>query len=125
MIWEEIYNNENMKNALKKQLREKAKDHKTTMGVLAVTNTLNGKQYVQASLNLEALVNKMKFLLNGRMFEHSQLQKEWTELGSDTFTFEFAVIVPDQNNEYINYRQEIRKAEQAFISESNMEFYSS
>jgi len=114
-----------MKNALKKQLREKAKDHKTTMGVLAVTNTLNGKQYVQASLNLEALVNKMKFLLNGRMFEHSQLQKEWTELGSDTFTFEFAVIVPDQNNEYINYRQEIRKAEQAFISESNMEFYSS
>lgn len=125
MIWEEIYNNENMKNALKKQLREKAKDHKTTMGVLAVTNTLNGKQYVQASLNLEALVNKMKFLLNGGIFEHSQLQKEWTELGSDTFTFEFAVIVPDQNNEYINYRQEIRKAEQAFISESNMEFYSS
>lgn len=123
LTWEEIYNNENMKNALKKQLREKAKDHKTTMGVLAVTNTLNGKQFIQASLNLEALVNKMKFLLNGGLFTNSQLQKEWTESGSDLFTFEFAMIVPDQNNEYINYRLEIQKAERKVISESTTELY--
>ncbi|MDR6465709.1 GIY-YIG nuclease family protein [Chryseobacterium sediminis] len=112
-----------MKNTLKKQLREKAKDHKTTMGVLSVTNTLNGKKFIQASLNLEALVNKMKFLLNGGSFTHAQLQKEWTESGSDVFTFEFAMIVPDQNNEYINYRQEIQKAEQQLISESTIELY--
>ncbi|WP_336704229.1 GIY-YIG nuclease family protein [Chryseobacterium indologenes] len=112
-----------MKNALKKQLREKAKDHTTTIGVLAVTNISNGKKYVQASLHLEALVNKMKFLLNGRLFTNYQLQKEWTELGSESFTFEFATIVPDQNNEYINYRQEIQKAEQKVRSESKAEFY--
>ncbi|GEM_PF-206404 len=123
MISEEIYNNENMKNTLKKQLREKAKDYKTTMGVLSVINTLNGKQYVQSSLHLEALVNKMKFLLNCGMFEHQQLQKDWNELGSDGFIFEFAVTVPDQNNEYINYRQEIKKAEQFFLSESNRVLY--
>ncbi|MEF9477749.1 GIY-YIG nuclease family protein [Chryseobacterium sp. RRHN12] len=105
-----------MKNAAKKQLREKAKDHKTTMGVLAVTNTTNGKQYIQGSLHLEALVNKMKFLLNGGIFTHPQLQKEWRESGSEAFIFEFVTIVPDQNNEYINYRQEIQKAEQAYIS---------
>ncbi|WP_288434672.1 GIY-YIG nuclease family protein [uncultured Chryseobacterium sp.] len=112
-----------MKNTLKKQLREKAKDYKTTMGVLSVINTLNGKQYVQPSLYLEALVNKMKFLLNCGMFEHQQLQKDWNELGSDGFIFEFAVTVPDQNNEYINYRQEIKKAEQVFLSESNRVLY--
>ncbi|GEJ45624.1 MULTISPECIES: GIY-YIG nuclease family protein [unclassified Chryseobacterium] len=112
-----------MKNAIKKQLREKAKDHITTMGVLAVTNTLNGKQYIQGSLNLEALVNRMKFLLNGGMFTHPQLQKEWNESGGDAFIFEFVTIVPDQNNEYINYRQEIQKAEQAYISENNIQLY--
>ena len=112
-----------MKNIIKKQLREKAKDHQTTMGVLAVTNTLNGKQFIQASLNMEALVNRMKFLLNGGSFTHAQLQKDWTESGSEVFTFEFAMIVPDQNNEYINYRQEIQKAEQKVVSESNVELY--
>lgn len=112
-----------MKNALKKQLRAKAKDHQITMGVLAVTNQLNGKQYVQASLHMEALVNKMKFLLNGGMFTNLQLQKEWTELGSDSFDFEFALIVPDQNNEFINYRKEVQKAEQSYISGLNTELY--
>ena len=112
-----------MKNATKKQLREKAKDHKTTMGVLAVTNTTNGQQYIQGSLHLEALVNKMKFLLNGGMFTNPQLQREWTELGSEAFIFEFVTIVPDQNNEYINYRKEIQKAEQAYISGSDAQLY--
>ncbi|WFB66915.1 GIY-YIG nuclease family protein [Chryseobacterium sp. WX] len=112
-----------MKNALKKQLRERAKDHTTTMGVLAVTNISNGKKYVQGSLNLEALVNKMKFLLNGGLFTHPQLQKEWTELGNDSFTFEFVVIVPDQNNEFINYRKEVQKAEQSYISGLITELY--
>lgn len=112
-----------MKNAAKKQLREKAKDHTTTMGVLAVTNTTNGKQYIQGSLHLEALVNKMKFLLNGGMFTHPQLQKEWTESGSEAFIFEFVTIVPDQNNEYINYRLEIQKAAQAYISRVSTPLY--
>lgn len=112
-----------MKNAAKKQLREKAKDHKTTMGVLSVTNTTNGKQYIQGSLHLEALMNKMKFLLNGGMFTNLQLQREWTELGSEAFIFEFVMIVPDQNNEYINYRKEIQKAEEAYISGSDAQLY--
>ncbi|MBV8326346.1 GIY-YIG nuclease family protein [Chryseobacterium sp.] len=112
-----------MKNTLKKELREKAKNHKITMGVIAVTNTINGRRYIQGSLNLEALVNKMKFLLNGGQFNNSQLQKDWTEQGSDSFTFEFVVIIPSQENQYINERQEIKKAEQTFISEINNDLY--
>ncbi len=37
-----------MKNALKQELREKAKAHKITMGVLSVRNNITEKQYVQA-----------------------------------------------------------------------------
>jgi hypothetical protein len=112
-----------MKNIVKRELREKAKNHKTTMGVLSVTNTTNGKQYVQGSLHLEALVNKMKFLLNGGLFTNALLQKDWKELGSDAFIFEFEIIVPEQDNPYINYRQEISKAEKAFIAEATSELY--
>lgn len=112
-----------MKNALKQQLREKAKNHKTTMGVLSVKNNFNGKQYIQGSLNLEALINKMKFLLNGDSFSNSELQKDWNEYGNEGFSFEFITIIPNQDNPYVNYRKEIVKAEQAALLESDTELY--
>ncbi|MEE6127535.1 GIY-YIG nuclease family protein [Chryseobacterium arthrosphaerae] len=113
-----------MKNTLKQQLREKAKNHKIIMGVLALKNNINGKQYVQGALNLEALENKMKFLLNGGLFvNNSQIQKDWTEYGSDAFSFETVTIIYDQENQYINYRQEIKKAEQVYLSKTDVEFY--
>nr|WP_315032999.1 GIY-YIG nuclease family protein [uncultured Chryseobacterium sp.] len=112
-----------MKNALKRELREKAKNHKVTMGVLSVKNRTTHTQYIQGSLNLEALVNKMKFLLNGGLFANSELQKDWNEYGSEAFIFEFASIIPDEENQYINYRQEISKAEKALISETVNNLY--
>lgn len=57
------------------------------------------------------------------MFTNPQLQREWTELGSEAFIFEFVMIIPDQNNEYINYRKEIQKAEEAYISGSDAQLY--
>ncbi|ASE63980.1 GIY-YIG nuclease family protein [Chryseobacterium indologenes] len=112
-----------MKNTIKRELREKAKNHKTTMGVLSVTNATNGKQYIQGSVHLEALVNKMKFLLDGGLFADTSLQKDWKELGSEAFTFEFVIVIPEQANPYVNYRQEISKAEKVFISEATTELY--
>jgi hypothetical protein len=82
-----------MKNALKQELREKAKAHKITMGVLSVRNNTTEKQYIQSSLNMEALVNKIKFLLNGGLFTNPQLQSDWTEQGADNFTFEFVTVI--------------------------------
>ncbi len=114
-----------MKNAIKQQLREKAKNHVITMGVLAVKNNKNGKQYIKGALNLEALVNKIKFLLNGNMFTEPQLQKDWNEYGSDYFSFEFIAIIPTQDNPYVNYRKEILKAEQTALSEIDSEMYTS
>lgn len=112
-----------MKNTLRQQLREEAKNHPATMGVLLMTNTLSGKQYIKGALNLETLVNKLKFSLNIGQFSHPQLQKDWTEYGSEAFTFEFAAVIPLQENPYINYRQEISKAEEILISESTAELY--
>ena len=112
-----------MKNALKQQLREKAKDHKITIGVLSVKNNLTGKQLIQGALNLEALVNKMKFQLNAGQFPNSELQKDWKELGNDAFTFEFVYSIESQENSFINYRQEILKAEKILVSEIKTELY--
>lgn len=112
-----------MKNTIKQQLREKAKDHKITMGILSVKNKITGKQFIQGSLNLEALVNKMKFQLDCGQFNHSELQKDWKEFGSENFSFEFIYIIEDQENRFINYRQEILKAEKMLIWKINKGLY--
>ncbi|MGH1519984.1 GIY-YIG nuclease family protein [Chryseobacterium sp. JK1] len=112
-----------MKNALKQQLREKAKNHTVTMGVLSLKNNSNGKQYIQSSLNLEALVNRIQFELSSGLFNNTALQKDWTASGSEAFTFEFVTIIPKQENSFINYRKEIQKAEKAYASEVNTELY--
>lgn len=114
-----------MRNDIKQQLREKAKNHIITMGVLAVKNNVNGKQYIKGALNLEALVNKMKFVLQSGLFTDAQLQKDWNEYGSENFSFEFVAIVPTQENKYTNYRQEIAKAEKTVLSEIDGELYES
>lgn len=62
--WEETFNRHHNEKTIKQQLREKTKDHKITMGVISVKNTVTGKQLNQGSLNLGALVNKIKFQLN-------------------------------------------------------------
>lgn len=110
-----------MKNKIKQELREKAKNHVTTIGVLAVKNNINGKQYIKGALNLEALVNKMLFLLKGHSFDNALLQQDWDEYGSENFSFEFMTIIPVQENPYINYRKEVLKAEQTAMSEINNE----
>lgn len=114
-----------MKNAIKQQLREKAKNHVITMGVLAIKNQITGKQYIKGALNLEALINKMKFSLHSGLFNGIQLQEDWKEYGSENFSFEFIAIVPTQENKYVNYRQEILKAEQAALSKAEGELYTS
>lgn len=106
-----------MKNTIKQQLREKAKNHPVTMGVLSIKNTINGKQFIQGSLNVEALENKIKFSLNIGQYAHRQLQSDWNEYGENAFIFECIAVVEPQNNPYINYRQEVLKAENNCIED--------
>lgn len=87
-----------MKNAIKQQLKEKAKDYPVTMGVLAVKNSITGKQFIQGSLNIEALQNKIKFSLHIGQYPQRQLQADWKEYGENAFVFKCISIVEPQNN---------------------------
>ncbi|MDH6254122.1 hypothetical protein M2347_003849 [Chryseobacterium sp. H1D6B] len=106
-----------MKNSIKQQLREKAKSHTITMGVLAVKNTTSGKLFIQGSVNLEALANKIKFSLKSGQFSNIQLQNDWNNWKEESFIFEFITVIELQENSYINYRQEVSKAEKTAIEE--------
>lgn len=105
-----------MKNAIRHQLKEKAKSHIGMMGVLSVKNNCNGKQYIKGSMNIEALINKLKFSLKIGQYPNPMLQKDWSEYGENAFTFEVMIVVELQDNPYINYRYEVLKAEKECIA---------
>lgn len=109
-----------MEKALRKQLREEAKNHKIIMGVLAVKNTDSGKLYIKGGLNLEALVNKLRFSLNSGSYSNRPLQQDWNQKGETVFVFEYLHIVEEKDHEFINYRKEVQNAEQKLIAENKI-----
>ncbi len=106
-----------MDKSLKQLLKEEAKNQKTTMGVLCITNTLNQKILIQGALNLESLVNRIKFSLNAGQFTNAGLQSDWKQYGEQAFTFEFIYIVPRNDDFFVNYKLEILNAEKLAIKE--------
>lgn len=106
-----------MDKLLRKQLAEAAKNNKPVMGVLVLKNTLTGKQYVEGSLNTDALVNRLRFSLNSGLLKNEALQNDWRELGESRFVFEVVLVVKRDDGLYTNYAKEVQKASTAVIAQ--------
>jgi len=71
----------------KDQIRE-YKETKLPMGLFIIKNTANGKVLIGSSVNLPAILNRMKSQLEMGGHPNRILQEEWNQLGADSFTFE-------------------------------------
>lgn len=101
----------------KKQLRAQFLEIKPLMGVLTILNKAENKIYIAESMNLTALFNKMKFVLNSGQFDNKILQEDWNRLGKDNFVFENAVVIPFEENKIIDYKKQILTARNDLIKE--------
>ncbi|MGJ7911649.1 GIY-YIG nuclease family protein [Neobacillus sp. LXY-1] len=72
----------------RKQLQEDYKQIKTYMGIIRITNLVNGKMYVASYPNLKNRWLTIKTQLEMGNFPNHQLQKDWNELSEESFTFE-------------------------------------
>jgi hypothetical protein len=106
----------NMEKALRRQLIEEAKNNKPVMGVLSLKNTLTGKQYIEGSMNTDALVNRIRFSLKSGLLKNEALQKDWQELGEANFSFEVVHVIKRDESLYTNYSKEVQKATTAVIA---------
>lgn len=77
-----------MEKERRKQLQEAYKQMKTYMGVFQITNHANDKIYIGSSPNLKNRWLTLKAQLDMGRFANAQLQKEWKELGVESFTYE-------------------------------------
>jgi hypothetical protein len=96
-----------MDKSRRKELQEEYKRLKSYMGVIQITNKVNGKIYVDSYPNLKNKWLTLKDQLDTGRFANAQLQKEWKELGADAFTYE--VLQQKDSGEITDMRWELKQ----------------
>lgn len=72
----------------RKQLLEQFKQIKTYMGVYKITNTANGKIYIDSCPNLKNKWLTLQGQLDMNYFANAALQQDWNEFGAEAFHYE-------------------------------------
>ena len=72
----------------KKALRRDYKEHRPTMGVYQVRNTVTGRALVAASKDVSSILNRHKAQLSMDAHPSKTLQADWAQHGADSFAFE-------------------------------------
>lgn len=102
-----------MDKKTRKELVEEYKQLKNHMGVIQITNKLNGKIFVVAYPNLKNKWMTLQGQLSMGIHSNSQLVKDWKEMGPDAFTYE--VLEEKESNEVTDMRWELKKMEKPWI----------
>lgn len=97
----------------RKELLEKFKQIKTYMGVIKITNTSNGKIFLDSYPNLKNKWLNIQGQLDIGRFPNLQLQKEWNELGSEAFTYE--VLEEKESDEVADVKWELKKMKKLWL----------
>lgn len=77
-----------MDKSKRRELLEEFKQIKTYAGVVQITNTTNGKIFIDSYPNLKNKWSTIQAQLEMGMFANLALQKDWKVLGKDAFVYE-------------------------------------
>ena len=97
----------------RKELQQQYREMKTYMGVYQVTNTVSGKIFISISPNLKNRWLTVRMHLDLGRHPNSELQRDWKELGADSFTYQ--VIEEKEVSEDTDTRWELRQMEKAWL----------
>ncbi|MBJ6360156.1 GIY-YIG nuclease family protein [Paenibacillus sp. GCM10012307] len=91
----------------RKELQEAYKQLKTYMGVIQVTNKVSGKIFVDTYPNLKNKWSTIQASLDMGQFPNLELQKEWKELGAESFSYE--VLEQKEADDISDMRWELKQ----------------
>lgn len=72
----------------KKELADSYRRMKVSIGVYQVTNTANGKLFIDSCNNLKNRWLTLRLMLEDGRHPNRAFQTEWTEAGADAFVYE-------------------------------------
>ncbi|NQX60000.1 GIY-YIG nuclease family protein [Paenibacillus qinlingensis] len=104
-----------MDKSKRKELQEEFKQIKTYMGVIQILNKVNGKIYISSHSNIKNKWMTIQMQLDNGRFANSQLQKDWKELGADSFTFE--VLEEKETGDVSDIKWELKQMEKLWLED--------
>lgn len=98
------------------ELKRAYKEKPPPMGVYAVRNRANGKVLVGSALNLQGMINRIRFeLATGIHRTYPPLQEDWNRHGADSFSFEILDVLPPPEEPGADLKEELRVLESLWL----------
>lgn len=101
----------------KKELIAEYKQIKFRIGVFQVRNTVNGKVFIEGSVNLDKIWNRHRAELNFGSHANAGLQADWKTFGEDNFVYEILDEIKQDETKNIDYGKEVKQLEKMYIDE--------
>lgn len=92
----------------KAELKLQYKEMRPEMGVFVVRSNVSNKAHLEAVKDLKSRINRAKFQLGAGSHPNRELQKEWKELGADSFTIEILETLEyDKDESKTDYTEDL------------------
>lgn len=102
----------------RKERIDEYKNQKQHAGVFQIRNTLNGKVFIEASVNLDKIWNRHQFQLKMGGHPNAALQSDWNAMGESAFVFEvLSEIEQKEGSDVANLNRDLKTLEQLFLEE--------
>ncbi|WP_245827649.1 GIY-YIG nuclease family protein [Paenisporosarcina indica] len=97
-------------------MKQQAKEEYPIAGVLLVTNTKNGKVYIEAMNNIKRL-NGLLFQLKFGTLLNKDLINDWNSFGEESFTFEVLESFKTEGKSTYQVKSELSQAKEKWLTE--------
>ena len=99
------------RKALKKQYAQTIQP----MGVYQVENKINGKLFIDSSLNINGKMNRCKFQLSHGSHPNTLLQTDFNEYGEENFEFEILDLLEPKEDAKADYSEDLKLLEDMWM----------
>jgi len=100
----------------RKELKYQYKQARKDIGVYQISNDKNGKLLFASSSNINAVLNKNRFVLKYGSHKDRDLQREWNEFGERSFSIEVLELVDQNDEEKSDYSLELASLEKKWTN---------
>lgn len=101
----------------KKDLKEQYKQIVFPMGIFQIRNIVNGKIYLEGSMNLDKIWNRHRSELQMRGHRNEKLQNDWNEFGEENFRFEILSELKLKEDDFNDPKIELKQLEKMYFEE--------
>jgi len=99
----------------KKELRRQYKENPKPMGVFQVKNGSNGKVFIGSGMDVNGKLNSCKFQLQHGSNMNKELQKDFTSMGEESFSFEILDTLEPEDDPAKDYADDLEMLLQMWI----------